>query len=72
MVPVPVRCRIPELLEKIGQTQVWLSAVTRISEQRISDYSKMRYVMSLKTAKMIARALKCSIDNIYVWEWREE
>jgi len=69
--PVPVRCRIPELLIKIGKDQQWLAIQTGKQKQKISDYCNMRGgIMNLKTAALLAHYLKCSIDDLYVWEWQ--
>jgi DNA-binding XRE family transcriptional regulator len=67
---VPVRCRIPELLLRIGKDQKWLADETGKSQQKISDYCNMRDVMNLRTAALIAFVLRCRIDDLYVWEWR--
>lgn len=73
MVPVPIRCRIPEHLKRIGQNQQWLADKARMSKQQLSDYVTMRYVPGLPKAKQIANLLKCKCsDDLYEWEWREE
>lgn len=66
----PVRCRIPELLSQIGQTQSWLAATTGYSEQEISDIVRMRdrRVVSLRKGRRIAQSLRCYIDDLYDWE----
>ena len=69
----PVRCRIPELLQKIGQNQEWLSEKTGIRKSRISEYVNLRIDnMSLKRAKLIAHYLKVHADELYDWGWRQE
>lgn len=73
MVPVPIRCRIPELLKKIGQNQQWLADKTKMSKQQLSDYVTMRNIPGLIVAKRLSRLLKCNcVDDLHVWEWREE
>lgn len=67
---VPVRCRIPELLLRIGKDQQWLADVSDKSKQQISDYCTMRKTMNIRTAAFLAFYLKCQIDDIYEWEWR--
>lgn len=67
----PIRCRIPELLHVKGHNQQWLSDITGISRQQISDYCTKRSVMSLRTAALIANKIGCRIDDLYVWEWRQ-
>jgi DNA-binding XRE family transcriptional regulator len=71
MEPVPVRCRIPYLLNRIGKDQQWLADVTGKGKAQISDYCTMRKVMNLRTAVLLAHYLKCQIDDIYVWEFRQ-
>lgn len=62
-----VRCRIPELLVRIGKSQSWLGDVTGFGKARISDYVNMRdgEVMSLRTAYVVAHFLRCHVDEIY-------
>lgn len=62
-----VRCRIPDLLFRIGRTQSWLAEETGISKQRISAYVNLRVVMTIQIAKIIANVLKCNIDDLYEW-----
>lgn len=64
---VPVRCRIPELLVRVGKSRVWLSERTGVSTQRISDYANTRQIMSLSIAKTFAEVLGCTIDELYTW-----
>jgi putative transcriptional regulator len=63
----PVRCRIPDLLLRIGQDQQWLAAQTDKSKTQISDYCTMRKVMNFRTAVLISFHLKCQVDDIYEW-----
>lgn len=75
MVPVPIRCLIPEHLEKIGKNQQWLADQSSISKSQMSDYIKMRrkVVLGLAKAKQIAKLLKLkSAEDLYLWDWREE
>jgi len=71
MEPVPVRCRVPTLLKRIGKDQQWLADVTGKSKSQISDYCTLRKVMNIRTAVLIAHYLKCTLDDIYVWEFRQ-
>ncbi|MCM3619205.1 helix-turn-helix transcriptional regulator [Sutcliffiella horikoshii] len=61
------RCLIPNLLENIDKDQTWLAGITGISRNQLSDYCNNRYITSMKNAKSIATALKCSIDDLYEW-----
>lgn len=67
---VPVRCRIPDILRSIDKSQQWLSEKTGYTKQRISDYTKMRYIMSLPVAAVVAHALRVTIDELYDWKWQ--
>lgn len=69
---VPVRCRIPELLLKIGKDQQWLADHSGKSKSQISDYCTGRQIMNLRTAALLASVMGCRIDDIYVWEWRQQ
>lgn len=69
---VPVRCRIPELLNRIGKDQQWLADQSDKGRQKISDYCTMRSIMNLRTAALLAYYLKCEIDDIYIWEWQQK
>ncbi|MHA7967743.1 hypothetical protein ACX93W_26880 [Paenibacillus sp. CAU 1782] len=63
----PVRCRIPDLLARIGKDQQWLADVTGKGPQKISDYVNLRTIMNLRTAMLFAYFLKCGIEDLYVW-----
>ena len=63
---VPIRCRIPEHLERIGQTQQWLADRAGMSKQQLSDYVRMRNMPGMPIAKQLAILLKCeSMDDLY-------
>lgn len=69
MEPVPVRCRIPELLHRIGQNQQWLAFEIEVSESRISEICNLKeYNISIRRAKRIANSLGCSIDDLFEWD----
>lgn len=69
MDPKPVRCRIPELLRRIGQNQVWLALEVGATESRISEICHLKeYNISIRRAKRISDALGCSIDDLFEWE----
>ena len=73
LVPVAIRCRIPELLEKIGKDQRWLAARTGIREQRISEMVNLHtWNIRLQRSLIIADCLKCKVDELFEWEWRQE
>jgi transcriptional regulator with XRE-family HTH domain len=56
-----------KLLKEAKLSQVDLSNLTGMSESLISQYVNGRR-MSLNNAKTIADALKCPIDDLYIWE----
>lgn len=64
-----VRCRIPELVFRLGKTQTWLADQTGYSRQRISDYANMRDIMSLRTALVVAHVLRCDVPDLYQWHF---
>lgn len=67
----PIRCRIPELLKKIGKNQQWLADVTGMRKQYISDIIHLRNSnITIKRAALIAYHLNCKIDDLFVMEWR--
>lgn len=78
---VPVRCRIPELLERVNKNQKsinkvkvnqqWLADKIGVSKQQMSDYILLRADnMTMKRAAVIAYHLDCLVDDLYEWEWR--
>lgn len=69
MEPTPIRCRIPELLKRLGKNQQWLADQTGISKSHISDIIHLRLDnIRIKRAKLIARLLRCKIDDLFLWE----
>lgn len=72
MVPVPIRSRIPELLEKIGRDQQWLADASGMSKQQISDYVRMRNLLGIAKAKQISKLLNCHVEDLYHWDVRGE
>lgn len=68
----PISCRIPEHLDRLKQTQQWLSDRVAIPKQQLNDYIKMRHIMGVVVAKNIAEALKVKIDDLYEWKWQQE
>ncbi|WP_173275428.1 helix-turn-helix transcriptional regulator [Paenibacillus sp. NEAU-GSW1] len=64
----PISCRIPEHLDRLRQTQQWLSDRSGIPKQQLNDYIKMRHIMGIVVAKKIADALRVPIDDLYAWK----
>lgn len=69
---ISVRCRIPELVRKRGKTQQWLADQIGISKTQLSDYVRMRHKMNVDIAKNIAVTLGCQVDDLFIWDRREE
>jgi putative transcriptional regulator len=63
----PIRCRIPELVHKLGKKQQWLADESGYSKQRISDICKMRYIPELEVLHHIASIIGCTSDELYEW-----
>ncbi|OZB90095.1 helix-turn-helix domain-containing protein [Paenibacillus sp. XY044] len=61
----PGRCLLSQRLKEINKNQQWLSEKTSISKTQISDYANNRKVMMIWTAKTIAEAIGCYIDDLY-------
>jgi transcriptional regulator with XRE-family HTH domain len=64
------RCLIQELLDAKGMTQQELANKTGMSKQYINDKTRNKrgkHGMWIDSAKTIASALNCSIDELYEW-----
>lgn len=63
------RCRIQELLDAKSMTQQELANKTGMSKQYINDKTRNRgkHGMWIDSAKTIASALNCSIEDLYEW-----
>jgi len=61
----PGRCLLSQRLKEINKNQQWLSERTGINKTQISDYVNNRKVMMIGTAKTIAAAIGCHIDDLY-------
>lgn len=64
----PIRCRIPEILESRGLTQIIFADRIGFTKQRLNAYCTMRRIMSIQTAKFVAAQLKVRIEDLYEWE----
>lgn len=65
----PGQCLLQKKLRSINKSQKWLSNKTKIPTGRISEYANNNRMMSLVTAKKIAMAIECEIDDLYEWIW---
>lgn len=61
------KCLVSELLYKRKMSIVDLEYVTGIHKNQLGEYIHNKRKMSLKNARIIAQALDCYIDDLYVW-----
>jgi transcriptional regulator with XRE-family HTH domain len=63
------RCRIQELLDEKGMSQQDLALKTGMSRSFINDkvHNRGSHGMWIDSAKKIAVALGCKIDDLYEW-----
>ncbi|KIL42047.1 hypothetical protein SD70_02350 [Gordoniibacillus kamchatkensis] len=62
------RCLLQRRLQEAGMTQQDLANRINMSRQQVSDYATgVKNSMHLSTAKTIASAIGCSIDDLYEW-----
>lgn len=59
------RCLLKQLLEERRMSQLDLAILTGYTKQRINDYTTDRVVMSYHTARIIAKALRCRMEDLY-------
>lgn len=62
------KCLLSQILYEKRMTQTDLADITNIDRTLISKYVTRTRVMSIGTAYMIAKALKCQIEDLYEWE----
>lgn len=62
------KCLLHELLKHSYMTPTDLAEKTGISKQQLSAYINNKRHMTLATARIISRALKCHIDDLYEWK----
>jgi DNA-binding XRE family transcriptional regulator len=68
---VPIRCRIPELLERIDKNQQWLADMLGVSKQYVSNVINMRYKdIGYSRAMTFAYYLRCQMEDLFECEWR--
>lgn len=61
------KCLLSKLLKDRRMTQSELSYLTGINKHQLSNYMNDKNTMSLKTARIISKSLKCTIDELYDW-----
>jgi transcriptional regulator with XRE-family HTH domain len=62
------RCLLGQILKKRHMTQEDLSVITGIHKSQINEYINNKRIMMLNSAKVIANALNCKIDDLYSWK----
>lgn len=62
------KCLLADRLKKSDLTQAELADITKIPKSQISEYVNNKHLMSLVTAKTIAHALNCNIEDLYQWK----
>lgn len=65
----PGRCLLHLRLKQAGMTPQSLADKLGMDRQQVSNYANKVKVMSLSTAKTIATAIGCSIEDLYEWEY---
>jgi transcriptional regulator with XRE-family HTH domain len=62
------KCLLPEILNHSHMTLTELAAKTGISKNQLSKYANNKGSMSLATARIISKAIKTPIDEMYEWK----
>lgn len=63
------RSRLPELLRKVGKTQVDLANHLGVTESHISRVISLKSNLTFVKLKMTADYLNCIIDDLVEWEY---
>lgn len=61
------RCLLKQQLRRRGMSQRELADKVGMNESQVSQYATNVQEMSLNTAKTIAAALGCYVDELYEW-----
>lgn len=61
------RCLLAEILHSKRMSQQDLADKSGIHKTEINDYIHKRKGMSLRTARTLAKALNCYMDDLYEW-----
>ena len=69
---MPFKTRIKEFRAKFDLTQEDLAHIVKVRRETIVYLEKGKYNPSLKLAHDIARALKTTIDELFIFEDREQ
>jgi transcriptional regulator with XRE-family HTH domain len=66
------KCLLRSRLKQAKLTQTELAKRLNLSQQMISHYVNGRKVMSLENAYNIATILNCNVEDLYLWDFRNE
>ncbi|MGD7047001.1 helix-turn-helix transcriptional regulator [Rossellomorea marisflavi] len=61
------RCLLRTILDHRRMSQEDLVVKTGIHKSQINEYIHNKRIMSLKSARIISKSCKCSIDDLYEW-----
>jgi transcriptional regulator with XRE-family HTH domain len=61
------RCLLGDILRHKRITQEDLAAMTYIHKGQINEYVRNKRIMSLNSARVIAKALDVLVDDLYEW-----
>lgn len=67
----PVRSRIPDLCRERKISAQECAKGVEMSDTEISDYSHLRKIMSLRTAKTFGEFFGIPIDDLYDWTYEK-
>ena len=63
-----MRTRMKELRKEHGPTQEELAAMVGVRRETIVFLEKGKYNPSLRLARAVARALKCTIEDVFLFD----
>lgn len=66
------KCLLRSRLKQARLTQTQLAERLNLSQQMISHYVNGRKMMSFEVAYNIAAILDCNIEDLYLWDFRNE
>lgn len=62
------RCFLKYRLSEVNMKQQSLAERLSMPKSMISEYANGHTIMSLETAKTIADAIGCNVEDLYEWE----
>lgn len=61
-------CKVLDILEKKKMPQKTLAEKLNMPKGQMNDYCRNRKIMSLSTARKVAKELQVTIDDLYEWD----